>query len=380
MRVGAAIVSLGIAILPQLAQAQTDCGRPSAGADRWPVAAPESVGFAGTTLCPMVKWLDDGKQSKVHAVLVARHGTLVFEAYFSGNDEHWGQAVGEVAFGPETKHDERSVTKGVVALVLGIAIDRGWVKGVDEPVLSFFPEYADLRTPEKDRITLRHLLTMSAGLEWHELDTPYTADANSENRMDNASDPYRYALEQKVVAPPGQVWNYSSGSSEVIGGVLRKATGKPLDELARVLLFEPLGIADVEWYPYAQGNPGAAGGLRLRPRDLAKIGQLVLQRGAWNGAPVVPAAWIEAATAPQITGPDRPSYGYQFWLGRSLVDGRTVDWTMAPGLGGQRLFIVPAFDLVVVVNAGLYKSPLQVQSGVTMTILNRYMLAAAPRP
>jgi CubicO group peptidase (beta-lactamase class C family) len=199
--------------------------------------------------------------------------------------------------------------------------------------------------------------------------------------MDNASDPYRYALEQKVVAPPGQVWNYSSGSSEVIGAVLRKATGKPLDELARVLLFEPLGIADVEWYPYAQGNPGAAGGLRLRPRDLAKIGQLVLQRGAWNGTPVVPAAWIEAATAPQVSGPDRLSYGYQFWLGRSLVDGRTVDWMMAPGLGGQRLFIVPALDLVVVVNAGLYKSPLQAQSGVTMTILNRYVLAAvASRP
>jgi CubicO group peptidase (beta-lactamase class C family) len=143
-----------------------------------------------------------------------------------------GHPVGEVAFGPGTKHDERSVTKSVVALVLGIAVDHGLIKGIDEPVMSFFPEYADLRTPERDRITLRDLITMSAGLEWHEDDTPYTSDANSENRMDNAADPYRYALQQAVIEPPGQVWDYNSGSTEIIGAVLKKATGKPVDELA----------------------------------------------------------------------------------------------------------------------------------------------------
>jgi CubicO group peptidase (beta-lactamase class C family) len=148
------------------------------------VAAPESVDLASATICPMVKWFGDSKERNVHAVLVARHGALVFEAYFSGNDEHWGQAVREVAFDLETKHDERSVTKSVVGLVVGIAIDRGWIKGVDEPVLSFFPEYAELRTPDKDRITLRHLLTMSAGLKWHEYGISYADDANSENRMD----------------------------------------------------------------------------------------------------------------------------------------------------------------------------------------------------
>src|ERR1039457_5307005 len=140
---------------------------------------------------------------------------------------------------------------------------------------------------------------MSAGLEWHEHDTPYTDAANSENRMDNAADPYRYVLEQKVVAPSGRTGNYSSGSTEVLGAVLKKATGQPLDELARRLLFGPLGITDVDWYKYAEGNPNAAGGLRLRPRDLAKIGQLVLQRGEWNGTQLVPASWVDAATTPQ---------------------------------------------------------------------------------
>jgi len=141
----------------------------------------------------------------VHAVLVVRHGTLVFEQYFSGSDEAWGRPIGNIAFGPEVRHDERSATKSIIALLLGIAIDHGLIKGIDEPLLSFFPEYADLRTPEKERITLGHLVTMSAGLEWHELDIPYTSAANSEIRMELSGDPYRFVLEQPVGAAGGNL-------------------------------------------------------------------------------------------------------------------------------------------------------------------------------
>ena len=372
------VLAVAIALLPRIAMAQDACGTPSAGNDHWPVATIESVGLSAATLCPMVKWLSDWKEGNVHSVLVVRHGKLVFEHYFAGIDEHLGNPVGEVAFGPETRHDARSMTKSVTDLLVGIAIDRGWIKSVDASVFSFFPQYADLRTPEKDRITLRHLLTMSSGLEWHEFDTPYTSDTNSENRMDSAKDPYRYALEQPVVAPPGRLWNYNSGSTELLGAILRKATGKPLDQLARSLLFEPLGITDIEWYKYAQGNPSAAAGLRLRPRDFAKIGQLVLQRGAWNGKQVVSAGWIDASTTPQINGFLVFFYGYQFWLGRSLVDKHVVDWAAAWGLGGQRIFVVPDLDLVVVVTAGLYESDMQAQ--VPIKILNQYVLSAIQTP
>jgi len=117
MRLVALINSVGIAVLPRLAQAQTDCAMPSAGEDRWPVATPESAGLISARLCEMVKLFNDWKRSNVHAVLVARHGTLVFEHYFSGRDELWGQPIGEVAFGPETKHDVRSATKSITALV-----------------------------------------------------------------------------------------------------------------------------------------------------------------------------------------------------------------------------------------------------------------------
>lgn len=365
--------SYAAAVWPSRAMAQTDCGVSIADADHWPVATLDSVGLASATLCPIVQRFDTwGKDNNLHSVVVVRHGSLVFERYFSGADETRGVKLGEVVFGPQTKHDVRSVTKSIVALLLGIAIDRGWVADIDQPVLSFFPDYADLRTPEKDRITLRHLVTMSAGLRWNE--DNYDDPNNSEIRMDEAADHYRFVLEQPVVAPAGQVYTYNGGGTALIAAVLQKATGKPLDELARTLLFEPLGITDVEWKRWDNGTPVAASGLRMRPRDLAKIGQLVLSHGAWNGAQIVPASWVDAATAPQINGAGLYFYGYHFWLGRSLVQGREVDWASATGNGGQRVFIVPTLDLVVVVTAGLYHS--FNQSWVPIAVMNRLVLAA----
>jgi CubicO group peptidase (beta-lactamase class C family) len=369
-------VSFALAVLPSRTTAQTGCGLPVAGVDHWPVAALESAGLASSTLCPLVQRLGAWKEGNVHAVVVVRHGSLVFEHYFSGTDERQGNKLGEVAFGPDTRQDVRSVTKSVVALLLGIAVDRGWVAGIDQPVLSFFPEYADLRTPEKDHITLRHLLTMSAGLRWNE--DNYDDPNNSEILMIHAADRYRFVLEQPVVAPAGQVFDYNGGGTALIAAVLQKATGKPLDELARTLLFEPLDITDVGWNRWRDGTANAASGLRMRPRDLAKIGQLVLSHGAWNGAQIVPASWVDAATAPQINGAGLYFYGYHFWLGRSLVHGREVDWASATGNGGQRVFIVPALDLVVVVTAGLYHS--FTQSWVPIAVLNRFVLAATEPP
>jgi CubicO group peptidase (beta-lactamase class C family) len=375
---------LGCATPRDSTPAQTACRVPVAGADRWPVGTPESVGLQSDSLCQVAAWIGESKERNVHAVLVARHGRLVFERYFTGPDEIRGSRPRTVVFGPEIKHDLRSVTKAVVALLTGMAIDRGLIKSVGEPVLSFFPEYADLRTPERGRITLRHLLTMSAGLAWDEL-RPYQDPANSERRLDLAPDRSRYVLEQPVVAPAGQVFNYSGGNTALLAAVLRKTSGKPLDELARTLLFEPMEIADVEWARYADGEPIAPSGLRLRPRDLAKIGQLVLARGAWNATQLVAASWVDAATAPHIPAPEINgralwwrAYGYQFRLGRSLVAEREVDWVAAVGFGGQRVFTVPALDVVVVVTAGLYASALQ--TSVPIDILNRYVLPAAGAP
>jgi CubicO group peptidase (beta-lactamase class C family) len=368
---------LGAALMALVpAGAIAACAPPSAGADGLAVAAPASVGLDGDRLCALVPRLESWKEADIHAVLVARHGKLVFEQYFAGEDENWGKPLGNIAHARDKLHDARSVTKSVVALVLGIALDRGLLKAsLDTPVLDLLPQYADLRTPDKAKITLRHLLTMSAGLKWDE-DIPYANPENSERQMDAAPDPARFVLSQDVVAPAGEVYAYSGRSPVLIQAILKQATGKSLDTLAHDLLFQPLGIDEVEWARYpATGEPIAASGLRLLPRDFVRLGQLVLAQGAWQGKQIVPAAFVEQATSPHINGRELYFYGYQFWLGRSFVHGREIDWSAAVGLGGQRIFVVPALDLVAVVNAGLYHSPMQ--ASVPLVVLNRYVLAAA---
>ncbi len=341
----------------------------------WTIADPQSAGLRSEPLRDLIEWLDGFSQANIHSILVVRHGRLVFEHYRLGDDNCWGEPLGTVAHGPLSKHDLRSVTKSVMSLLFGIALDRKLIKDIDEAVIDWFPEYSDLRTPEKAGISLRHLLTMSAGLDWNEF-VPFTDPRHSEMRMLSSADQYRYVLEQPVAAPGGQVWNYNSGGTLLLEAVIAKAAGGPLDDVAREFLLEPLGITDVAWTKNAKSGILEVGGLRLRSRDLAKIGQLVLNGGNWNGRQIVSEKWVKDSTAAHI-GPAELLYfyGYQWWLGRSLLaKGREVPWICAMGLGGQRLFAVPALDLVAVITAGLYAAP---SLGLLpLRIFNRYVLAA----
>jgi len=267
------------------------------------------------------------------------------------------------------------VSKTVTALLVGIALGQQQLASLEQPIFDFLPAYADLRTPDKARITLRHLLTMSAGLAWDETITPYTDPNNSAIRMSRAVDAYRYVLSEPVVTPPGAKYTYSSGATELLGAVLHQATGQRLDELARTVLFAPLGIDEFEWLRNADGTTAASWGLRLRPRDMAKLGQLVLAHGLWQGRQLVPRAYLDDATAPQIQGAGPYFYGYQMWLGRSLVHQREITWAAGVGLGGQRIIVIPALDLVVVLTAGLY-THLPLQGILTSDLLNYVILPA----
>ena len=172
--------------------------------------------------------------------------------------------------------------------------------------------------------------------------------------------------------PPGQDFFYNTGALTLVSAIVRKATGRPLDEFARQTLFEPMGIAQAEW-ARVRGDADAGGGLRLRPRDMAKIGQLVLAGGRWNDRQIVSKAWIETSTAPELKATDDQLYGYLWWLGRARLNGSEVHWVGALGRGGQSIRIVPELDLVVAVTAGYYQdySPqaFQVQSGVFKDVL-----------
>jgi CubicO group peptidase (beta-lactamase class C family) len=358
------------------AAAPDDCGLPVARDDGWPVAATHDDPLIDrAALCRMADRLTAG-DANIHAVLVARGGKLVFERYFRGADEIpgriYGSRVETVTFDADTLHNMKSVSKSVASLAIGIAIDRGLIRSVNEPIFSFFPELSELRSPERDRIQLLHALTMSMGLKWEEA-TPATGDfSNDEARMNMAWNPCRYVLGLPVIAEAGQQFFYNTGALRLMSTIIRKATGRPLDEFAREALFEPMGISSADW-ARVRGDTDAGGGLRLRPRDMVKIGQLVLAGGRWNDRQLVSKAWIERSTAPQLKATDDMSYGYLWWLGRSRLNGRDHHWVGALGRGGQSIRIVPELDLVVVVTAGYYQdySPraFQLQYGVFRDVL-----------
>ena len=295
----------------------------------------------------------------IHAMVVVQRGRTIAEWYFKGEDNERGEPLGTVQFGADVLHDLRSVSKSVVSLLFGAAMADGAIKSLDTPVLDYFPEYTDLQTAERRRIRLRDLLSMTSGLRWNESGISYADPRNGETAMDAAADRYRYVLSRPIDAAPGTRWNYSSGDVALIAAVIARATKMPLEIFAFEKLFRPLGIEEWDWLKDQKGVPISASGLRLTPREMAKLGQLVLARGRWGGNQVLPAAWVDAATSPHVTTSGLPagacelSYGYFFWLGPRC----TPAFVAAMGLGGQRIYVSRAHDAVVVINAGLYNGP-----------------------
>ena len=367
--------SLVLAFAVSATSVQADaCGAPSSIDDGWEITSPDRAGMDGAPLCTIAARLEQ-QATAVHSVVVIRHGKLVFEQYFPGYDQPWGQTDGQYEFTATTKHDMRSASKSVVSLLVGIAIDRKLIVGVDEPVLKFFPDAAAVKQPGWDAITLRHLLTMSSGIKWDEA-LAWTDPKNDGPHLTFEADPIGYVLAKPIAAPPDALWTYNGGGTELLGNILERVSGKPLEAFARETLFQPLGITDVEWKPYRNGKIAAAAGLRLRPRDAAKIGQLVLNRGQWNGQQVVSADWIAQSITPRFQAVGYFGgtlfYGYQWWMGRSLAGNREIKWVAAFGWGGQRIFIVPELDLVMMTTTAQYGQPKE--GGAAIDILSNIVI------
>jgi CubicO group peptidase (beta-lactamase class C family) len=328
---------------------------PTASAD-WQSVAPAEAGFAPDLADRLDRAVQEGSLPNLHAVVIARGGKLVLERYYDGQDERWGEPLGTVSFGPQVEHDLRSVSKSIVGLLYGIALAEGRVPALDQPLVDHFP-YPDLAAdPARRRITVAHALSMTLGTEWDET-LPYTDPRNSEIAMEMAPDRYRFVLERPIVAEPGSRWVYNGGTTALLAHLIAEGTGMQLHDYAREKLFAPLGITDTEWVVGSNGEAAAASGLRMRPRDLARIGRLVLDRGRWGDRQLVPAAWLEASFEPRVPSEPELAYGYQWWLWprEPRADGRR--WMAGFGNGGQRLTIMPHLDLVLVVMAGNYNQP-----------------------
>ncbi|WP_081903717.1 serine hydrolase domain-containing protein [Microbispora rosea] len=308
-----------------------------------PEKAPDEAGFASDLHHLLDVFVGRGGATALHGVVVARHGSVVLEWYGGGEDHVLNTPLGHVDFGPDTLHDLRSVTKSLVALLYGMALESGLVPDPGEPLLSAFPEYADLAAdPRRAGLTVGHALTMTMGLEWDE-SAPYTSPANSEIAMDLAPDRCRYVLERPFVEEPGERWRYSGGAAALVGAIVEKGTGLRLQEFARTALFEPLGVGAFEWSAGSDGRALAASGLRLTPRGLVRIGQAVLGREVAPG-------WIGEMLRPRVPAWEGVSYGYMWYAGPGAR-------ATAIGNGGQRLFLLPDLDLVVAVTAGDYNGP-----------------------
>lgn len=325
-----------------------------------PAQAGPAAATVGGPHGPLLELLSQvaGDGSNTHGVVVRQSGRLLAEAYYTALDKPGGAWFSrEVAFTADTLHDLRSISKSVVALLVGVAIGRGLIGDLDRPVFDHFPEHADLLTPERRALTVQHLLDMVTGWRWDESRYSYADPRNSETRMSIALDPVRHLLELPLVARPGTVWEYCGGATLMLAEILERQARAPLATLARDWLFEPLGIGSFEWRTGLFGRTLSFSGLRLTPRDLATVGELMLARGRHAGRSIVPADWIDTIRRPRYRGWDRHRYAAQWWHSR---EEDAPAWLGGWGNGGQRLLVVPERELVVAVTAGRYNQP---QSG-----------------
>ncbi len=301
--------------------------------DGWATAAVAEAGFARGAIEALVTAVIEGQAGLLHSLLVVRDGRLVLEEYFHG-------------YGADDLHRLASVTKSVSSLLVGLAVDQGRIRDLDVPLFSFFPQHTDLRTAAWERVTLRHLLTMSMGLDW--------SDEEAGRLHGTGEEFFRLVLARRSMGEPGTTWRYVSANVNLLAGVLRQATGLPADEFALRHLFGPLGIERFDWSWGAQdGYRAMDGALQLRPRDMAKLGQLVLDEGRWRESQIVSADWIRESTSARIpTGEPIAGYGYLWWVGSLPSPTGPAPVILANGFGSQFIAAFPQQNMVLVTTGG----------------------------
>jgi len=319
--------------------------------DGWSVSTPDAEGMNLEATRGALEAVRDGRHTGVDSLLIARHGRLVAEGYFNGFDRG-------------TLHDLRSAGKSFVSALAGIAIERGSFS-LDDPVSQLLPRFEthSNMSDAKRAITVRHLLNMSSGLECSDWDP---SSPGHEEKMYDSRDWAGFILDLPMQNPPGTVASYCTGGVVVLGEVIAQRAGTGLDAYANTYLFALLGIQQSFWRPAPDGHATAATGMRLRPRDLAKLGELYLDGGTWNGVRVVPAPWVELSRQ-RVTPLGSDQYGFLWWKRYFLHNGEQVDSYYASGNGGNYVFVFPSLDLVVAFTGSNYNSSLANQPYVILS-------------
>ena len=326
---------------------------PSAAPDGWIVRSPETAGLSGEILAAMENAIRSGEFKKIGSVLVARHGQLVYEAYFDGD--------------AQTLRDTRSATKSITDVLVGIAIDEKKLSGVEASVLELLSERASKMQnpdPRKQKIMVEDFLTMSSPLEcddWND------ASRGNEERMYLVEDWTQFILDlpirgrmhagEQVEPPPyGRHFSYCTGGVFTLSEVLGKVTGQRTDRYAQEKLFGPLGITHAQWIFSPMNIPQTGGGLRLTSRDLLKIAELYRQGGQWQGKRIVSESWVQASTQAHARIDEETEYGYLWWLKSFPSGGKNHSAFYMSGNGGNKVAVFPGLDMAVVLTSTNYNT------------------------
>jgi CubicO group peptidase (beta-lactamase class C family) len=333
--------------------------QPTASAD-WQVSTATAEGLNSTLLDQAYQ--AGRNENGLYAVLVAKRGLLVGEAYYSN----------------KTANDLlhlRSVTKTLMSTLIGIAIAERKIQSIDQPISDFLrADYGSLLNNKAD-ISIRHLLTMSSGISWDESTLSGYTD------WETAADPTRYVLERALLNSPGLQFNYNSGASHLLSVILTKATGVSTESYAQTKLFTPLGISRWNWPKLRDGFTNGAAGLQLTARDLTKLAVLWQQQGRWQQQQLVPASYLLTAAEPQLAlrsavgGLNLSGYGWLWWLGAD--NGRALQ--LAWGYGGQFALTLPAQDVTVLVMGNNVPANVRDQERRLMELVVQKILPAIPR-
>ena len=316
----------------------------------WRSSTPEEQGMDSGKLIEMMEKIRD-KNYAIDNITIIRNGYLVTDAYL-------------YPFRKNTKHVIHSVTKSFTSALIGIALDKGYIKSVKQPLLEFFPEKTIANPDQRKRtITLEHLLNMASGLDTQDSVRYRWAGLG---KMTTSEDWAQYVLDLPMAQAPGKRFEYSNGVSYLLSAILQKTTKMSALEFAKKHLFGPLGITDVKWPTNTQGITIGWGKMMLRPHDMAKLGLLYLNKGRWENKQIVSEAWVEASTQKHISATPFDGYGYQWWI-------NSAQYYMALGYLGQYIFVVPEKNMVVVFTSNLEGSAIFIPKG----LLNQHIIPAA---
>ncbi|MEO0576228.1 MAG: serine hydrolase, partial [Pseudomonadota bacterium] len=341
----------------------TQLPRPEQTDDGWQTIAPRDSGLDEAPLLAAVNSVAHFEPTQlrepyIHSLHIAHRGKLVLDEYYHGHHR-------------DMTHDSRSAGKSLTSALLGIALHRGLADSIDQPVYDILGGVSNYANPDprKSRLTLRHLITMSSGLDCDDGD--YDSPGNEDVMQNQQAQPdwYRYTLDLGMIREPGEAGVYCTGGINVVGAALQELTGMSLKRFFDESFARPLNLGHYEMNLSPTYHAYMGGGIRLKPRDFLKLGQLYLDGGQWNGKRLLSAAYVEMSAAPQASINTEDDYGFAWWRRSFDVDGRSINTFYASGNGGQTLLVIPELEAVVLLQAGNYSD------GRTRTaFLNQYMI------